>query len=237
METQIIDFSDRIYIICKNSQLQRHPDTIEPVMAAKKWTCTLAMGCYPGGLPFEREERSPILRSTEHPHPQAHIFQGQTQWRFQMRRPEPKLVTKTQLPSSIWASLCHLFDNLTAKGSPYLVTTVSAKLIMHGLSLLFFHLFPPSLFRACLPRAMLAMLPVAALYSQPLPLHYSHFPYALSCWLRWVIWQKESISLVSHCINSISMTSSQTKWLYIILSWAFFRGFKILSQTFTAYIV
>lgn len=115
-------------------------------MAAKKWTCTLAMGCYPGGLPFEREERSPILRSTEHPHPQAHIFQGQTQWRFQMRRPEPKLVTKTQLPSSIWASLCHLFDNLTAKGSPYLVTTVSAKLIMHGLSLLFFHLFPLSLF-------------------------------------------------------------------------------------------
>lgn len=135
--------SDIIYIICNNSQLQRHPDTIEPVMAAKKWTCTLAMGCYPGGLPFEREERSPILRSTEHPHPQAHIFQGQTQWRFQMRRPEPKLVTKTQLPSSIWASLCHLFDNLTAKGSPYLVTTVSAKLIMHGLSLLFFIFFLP----------------------------------------------------------------------------------------------
>ncbi len=61
------------------------------------------------------------------------------------------IVTKTQLLASIWTSLCHLFDNLTAKGSPCLVTIVLAELIMQGLSLLFSIFFLPLFFGLICP--------------------------------------------------------------------------------------
>ena len=143
-------------------------------MAAKKWTCALAMGCYPGGLPIEPEERSPILRSTEHPHPQAHIFQGQTQWRFQMRRPQPKITEATHKDTVAFIHLSIFMPPLRQSDSKRISLSGHNCFSQadHARTLIaFFHLFPLSLFRAYLPLAMLAMLPVAALYSQPLPLH------------------------------------------------------------------